>query len=216
MGGRGSSSGKAGKGSGTSKAGKVRNEKVVLGEGETPFATFIPSTEVPEGDIFNIAVVKNKDGQYIFKGYIPPASTIKIDQTSQEYQKTLRDYNVHAKFNSDGTVDVTKGGLFTKKRKFKSIDAFEKEATAKLDGSAAFWQKHIDITEKGIISQLDAEHIKSTINRQKMYATATTRKQFGTEISKSMKYPKMRVTAAQQMKARISVVVDEARKKLKK
>lgn len=216
MGGRGSSSGKAGKGSGTSKAGKVRNEKVVLGEGEIPFATFTPSTQTPEGSSSNLIVVKNKDGQYIFKGYIPPASTIKIDQTSPEYQRTLRDYNVHAIFNSDGTVDVTKGGLFTKKRKFKSIDAFEKEVSTRLDGSAKFWQSSIDRIEQGIITQLDAEHIKSTINRQKMYATATTRKQFGTEISKSMKYPKMRVTAAQQMKARISVVVDEARKKLKK
>lgn len=204
MGGRGSSSGKAG----------GRAEKVLLQSGETVYATFEPSRTVKEGDPYNIGVAKNANGEYRYIGYIPPANSVTIDKSSTEYKRELRNYNINAKFKADGTVEVTKGGLFTKKRTFKTIDAFEKETSAKLNGSMDYWQKTLDYREKGYLDYMTAQKWKAEMARS--FSTPTVRGKYQSQIVNDMKYPKMRIAAAQDMKSRLAVAISQAKSRLKK
>ena len=204
MGGRGSSSGKAGR----------EGEKVLLQNGETVYATFEPSRTVKEGDPYNIGVAKNANGEYRYIGYIPPANSVTIDKSSTEYKRELRNYNINAKFKADGTVEVTKGGLFTRKRVFKSVDAFEKETSAKLDGSIEYWQKTLDYREKGYLDDMTAQKWKAEMARS--FSTPTVRGKYQSQIVNDMKYPKMRIAAAQDMKSRLAVAISQAKSRLKK
>lgn len=207
MGGRGSSSGKAG--------GRASdNEKAALRSGETVYATFEPSRTVKEGDPYNIGVAKNANGEYRYIGYIPPANSVTIDKSSTEYKRELRNYNINAKFKADGTVEVTKGGLFTRKRVFKSVDAFEKEISTKLDGSIKYWQKTLDYREKGYLDYMTAQKWKAEMARS--FSTPTVRGKYQSQIVNDMKYPKMRIAAAQDMKSRLSVAISQAKSRLKK
>ena len=207
MGGRGSSSGKAG--------GRASdNEKAALRSGETVYATFEPSRTVKEGDTYNIGVAKTANGDYRYTGHIPSSDSVKIDKNSAEYKRELRNYNVNAKFKADGTVEVTKGGLFTKKRTFKTIDAFEKETSAKLNGSMDYWQKTLDRSAEGYIAEATAQKWKAEMSRT--FASPTTKRKYQSEIINGMKYPKMRIAAAQDMKSRLAVAISQAKSRLKK
>ena len=207
MGGRGSSSGKR-------TGGASDNEKAALRSGETVYATFEPSRAVKEGDPYNIGVAKNANGEYRYIGYIPPANSVTIDKSSTEYKRELRNYNINAKFKADGTVEVTKGGLFTRKRVFKSVDAFEKETSAKLNGSMDYWQKTLDYREKGYLDDMTAQKWKAEMSRT--FASPTTKRKYQSEIINGMKYPKMRIAAAQDMKSRLAVAISQAKSRLKK
>lgn len=207
MGGRGSSSGKAG-------SGASDNEKATLRSGETVYATFEPSRTVKEGDTYNIGVAKTANGDYRYTGHIPSSDSVKIDKNSAEYKRELRNYNVNAQFKADGTVEVTKGGLFTKKRTFKTIDAFEKETSAKLNGSMDYWQKTLDRRAKGYIAEATAQKWKAEMSRT--FASPTTKRKYQSEIINGMKYPKMRIAAAQDMKSRLAVAISQAKSRLKK
>ena len=204
MGGRGSSSGKAGSGA----------EKVLLQSGETVYATFEPSRTVKEGDPYNIGVAKSANGDYRYTGYIPSVDSVAIDKSSIEYKRELRSYNVNAQFKADGTVEVTKGGLFTKKRTFKTIEAFEKETSAKLNGSMDYWQKALDRSAEGYIAEATAQKWKAEMSRT--FSSPTTRHKYQSEIINGMKYPKMRIAAAQDMKSRLAVAISQAKSRLKK
>lgn len=207
MGGRGSSSGK--------EAGRARdNEKAALRSGETVYATFEPSRTVKEGDTYNIGVAKTANGDYRYTGYIPSSDSVKIDKNSAEYKRELRNYNVNAQFKADGTVEVTKGGLFTKKRTFKTIDSFEKETSAKLNGSMDYWQKTLDRRAEGYIAEATAQKWKTEMSRT--FASPTAKRKYQSEIVDGMKYPKMRISAAQDMKSRLAVAISQAKSRLNK
>ena len=207
MGGRGSSSGKAGRRASD-------NEKATLRSGETVYATFEPSRTVKEGDPYNIGVAKSANGDYRYTGYIPSVDSVAIDKSSIEYKRELRSYNVNAQFKADGTVEVTKGGLFTKKRTFKTIDAFEKETSAKLNGSMDYWQKALDRSAEGYIAEVTAQKWKAEMSRT--FASPTTKRKYQSEIINGMKYPKMRIAAAQDMKSRLAVAISQAKSRLNK
>lgn len=201
---KGSLSGKAGSGA----------EKVLLQSGETVYATFEPSKTVKEGDPFNIGVAKSANGDYRYTGYIPSVDSVAIDKSSIEYKRELRNYNVNAQFKADGTVEVTKGGLFTKKRTFKTIEAFEKETSAKLNGSMDYWQKALNRSAEGYIAEATAQKWKAEMSRT--FASPTTKRKYQSEIINGMKYPKMRIAAAQDMKSRLAVAISQAKSKLNK
>lgn len=207
MGGRGSTSGKR-------TGGASDNEKAALRSGETVYATFEPSRTVKEGDTYNIGVAKTANGDYRYTGHIPSSDSVKIDKNSAEYKRELRNYNVNVQFKADGTVEVTKGGLFTKKRTFKTIDAFEKETSAKLNGSMDYWQKTLDRRAKGYIAEATAQKWKAEMSRT--FASPTTKRKYQSEIINGMKYPKMRIAAAQDMKSRLAVAISQAKSRLKK
>ena len=206
MGGRGSSSGKADRGASD-------NKKASLRSGEIVYATFEPSKTVKEGDPYNIGVAKTANGDYRYTGYIPSSDSVKIDKTSAEYKRELRNYNVNAQFKADGTVEVTKGGLFTKKRTFKTVDAFEKETSAKFNGSMDYWQKALDRSAEGYIAEATAQKWKAEMSRT--FASPTTKRKYQSEIINGMKYPKMRIAAAQDMKSRLAVAISQAKKQTK-
>lgn len=194
--------------------GEGTNSKSVLKDGETVYATFEPSKTVKEGDQFNIGVAKSANGNYRYTGYIPSVDSVAIDKSSIEYKRELRNYNVNAQFKADGTVEVTKGGLFTKRRTFKTIDAFEKETSAKLNGSMDYWQKTLDRSAEGYIAEATAQKWKTEMSRT--FASPTTKRKYQSEIINGMKYPKMRIAAAQDMKSRLAVAISQAKSKLSK
>lgn len=153
-------------------------------------------------------VAKTENDEYIYKVNWDKSEK-KIDKTSTEYQRALRDYNVKATFNSDGTVSVTKGGIFSRKVKFKTISAFEKEVNKRLDGYKNYYDNSAKLTKSGRISQLKAEVLKGYIRND----TPNALKKFNKEMQDSLLSARTRSAAAQDMKERLYAVIDKAKKK---
>lgn len=200
--GRGSS--KAGGGSGGNKA------TANLPANETPFAVFYPSTQTPEGHIDNVLITETTDGRYLYKGSFPSPDSIKVDKSSTEYRRAAKDYNIKASFKSDGSVEVQKDGIFSRKKTFKSIDAFEKECNSRIDASIKYHQDSLGRRAKGEMSQIEAINFRTQIARTS--STATSRRAAGNQFAKEMVYQKTQIAAAQDSKAKLAVIVSKAKK----
>lgn len=203
MGGRGSSSGK-GKSGGSANTPNIQ----AMSQGEESYVKLPPTWLNKDGQT---VVAKTADGEYVYKvGF--DKTDYRIDTDSSEYKKALQGYNIKASFKADGSVSVAKGGLFSKKRTFKTIDAFEKEANKKLDAYKAYYDRDTRLTKSGRITQLQAENLKSLIYND----TPNALKRFNDSLKTSLMSSRTRSVAAQDMKERLSVAVRNARKKIAK
>lgn len=201
-------------GRGSSKvgnSGKSNNENANLPANETPFAVFYPSTQTPKGHIDNVLVTETTDGRYLYKGFIPSPNSIKVDKNSAEYKRAVREYNIKASFKADGSVEVQKGGLFSRKKSFKSVDAFENECNSRLDKSIKYYQDSLDRRAKGEMSEIEAINFRTKIARTS--SSATSRRATGNEFAKGMIYPKTQIAAAQNSKAKLAITIDNAKKR---
>lgn len=180
---------------------KAQRKKLSKNSDEVPFAEFASTSKNPKGSAENVMIVRNAKGDYIFKGNIPKASSIKIDKSSQDYKDTLKQYNVKAAFNSDGSVTVSRGGLYGKKQTFKTDDAFKTDASKKLDTMKQHYQKSLDRREKGFMPQIEAENMKTSMS--KMFTTTTNRQSMSKQFTKEMKNAKTHVTAIDDMQSRL-------------
>lgn len=179
-----------------------------LGPGEEAYVKMPPTALYKDG---KTVVVKTEDGHYIYKGGFDKSDRA-VDTQSAEYRRDLQSYNVHAKFNADGSVTVTKGGLFDRKRNFSTIDAFQKEANSRLDKSIAYHKQQEQLTKNGRISQIAAENLRTSVRND----TANALRKFGQYMSDSAHSSRTNAAAAQDMKARLDKVVSDAKKKVKR
>ena len=187
----------------------ANNSQTQLANGEETYVKLPPSALYKDGQII---VAKDADGRYIYKvGF--EKSTGAIDKNSTEYKRALRDYNVKAQFNADGSVTVTKGGLYSQKRKFKSVDAFQKETETRIDKYIDYYKKQEQATSQGRISQIQAENLKSSLKNSASYHSPL--QQFGKSLTKDMESSRIQQTAAQDMKTRLAHACSEAKKKQK-
>jgi len=155
-----------------------------------------------------IVVVRTADGNYIYRGPLP-SSGRKVDVSSPEYKSALREYNIHVKFNGDGSVSITKGGLYDRKRTFASVESFQKDANARLDKIVSYYNQQESLTRKGRISQISAENLKSSVRND----TPNALKKFSKHLEEDAHRSRVMSTAAKDMKNRLSAVISEAKKK---
>ena len=136
----------------------------------------------------------------------------RVDETSDTYKNELRSDNVKASFKSDGTVEVANGGLFSRKKKFKNVDAFQSEVNKKLDAKINYYNTSSESIEKGFLpyGQLAAENYANLI-KSRTLSDAT--KQIRKDMEGYIKTNKTKSAAAQDMKERLSKLVDDYRKR---
>lgn len=193
MGSRGGSSGSKGGGGGSAIQGK-------------DFASFPPTPLNKQGER---VVTLTDDGDYIYSRAIPNFSDTTIDTNSLEYKRALRDYNVKAQFNADGSVSVAKGGLFSRKQKFKNINDFQNEADKRIDTQVNRWKSEENRVKSGRLTQIEAESIRLTVrNNTPSMAIKNINKGFKEQITTSRTYAK----AGEDMKRRLKRVISNAKK----
>lgn len=157
----------------------------------------------------NETLVTEKDGEYRYQGYTPEYSK-KIDTADPEYKRVLRDNNVKVKFTASGEAVVSKGGLFSRGKTFKTIDAFQTEANRRLDAIAERGRSEFDRVKSGRMVQIEAENLKSYA---KDHTISDTKGHYEKQASASMKSARIQQEAALDMKRRLATVVDAAKRK---
>lgn len=171
------------------------------------FISFAP-TALNKGKERVVTLADN--GDYIYSRSIPSFDDINVDTNSQGYKRALRDYNIKAKFNENGTVTVTSGGLYSRKQTFKNTDAFSDDATKRIDNLKSYWSGQEQRIRSGVLTQLEAESIKSTvIKSSKSMAIKSINSGFKERISSAMNY----TAAADDMKRRLNNAISKAKKR---
>lgn len=162
--------------------------EVILREGKTWLN--------PEG---KPVVTKNKKGEYIYLPYFKKSDK-KFDKESNEYKRSLKEYNIKAGVHKDGRVTVTKGGIYSRKQTFKSADAFKKDANKKLDKQIKYNEHMMNKLKNGVLTygDLDVSSIKSAIRNK------TNLKDINKSLSERYEYHRMQVEAAKDMKRRLN------------
>lgn len=180
------------------------------GGGGSDFASFSP-TALDSSRERVITLTNN--GDYIYSRAIPNFNDIRIDTNSSEYKRALRDFNVKAQFNADGTVSVANGGLFSRKQKFNNTSDFQKEVNKRIDSRVDYWKSEEKRVKSGKLTQIEAENIKSTIkNKSKSMAIKDINKSFKEQIAQARTYSE----AGEDMKRRLSNAISNSRKSNKK
>lgn len=172
----------------------------------TDFVSFPPTSLTKQRQR---VITLTDDGNYIYSRAIPNFSESKIDTNSREYKRALRDFNVKAQFNADGSVSVANGGLFSRKQKFKNINDFQKEANKRIDNQVNRWKSEENRVKSGRLTQIEAENIRLTVrNNTPSMAIKAIHKGFEEQITISKTY----IKAGEDMKRRLDRVVNNARK----
>ena len=182
MGAHTSKAGSGGGGSSGSSPDLRANESVFLLNGKTP------------------VIALSDDGSYRYLGFIPNWTTMQADNQSQAYKQAIRDYNIKLQTHSDGTVTVEKGGLYSRKRTFKSKSEFKKDAEKRLSDSGFRDVSRLSDIEKGIIPQIQAENFRS-ITRRLSSSMAT--KEMNKQIRETMQGAVDRYSAYQTAKTKL-------------
>lgn len=202
MGGRGSSSSKAKNGGGgSSNNTEEKTTGYKLQEGEQAVVRLTPNWLNPEGQVI---VIKDNDGNYVYKvGFSKDNSP--IDTNSTEYKRALSEYNVKASVKTDGTVEISKGGLYSRKKTFKTVDAFQKDVNDKLDSRISYYQKQADSMKKGVLpySQVQAENYQKLVRTNEPNALTLIAK----DLNNSIHNARTKVQAAEDMKSRLNMTL---------
>ena len=170
------------------------------------FVSFPPTPLNKQGER---VVTLTDDGSYIYSRAMPNFSDTTIDTNSLEYKRALRDYNVKAQFNADGSVYVTKGGLFSRKQKFKNINDFQNEANKRIDTQVNRWKSEESRVKSGRLTQIEAEHIRLTVrNNTPSMAIKNINKGFKEQITTSRTH----IKAGEDMKRRLKRAINNAKK----
>ena len=164
---------------------------------ERAFASFAPTPLHPDGE----AVVSlDSDGRYKYLGRVPNWTQIRVDKDSAEYKRERNDYNIRLSVHSDGSVTVEKGGLYDRKKTYKTKKAFLKDAEKRMDSRSSFVTASLNSKVHGGISQIEAEKFKSIVrNNTKSMAI----KKMNSIMQDTMKSIVTRYTAAQDAKEKL-------------
>lgn len=189
------------------RGGKRAGAGYQLKPGEEVYARLAPTWQNKQGEIM---IIKDTNGKYVYTGYVDSATGV-TDKNSIEYKSTLKNNNVNAKFINDGTVEVSKGGLFSKKKTFKSIDDFQKEVNTRLDANIKYENTNINNLKNGILpySQVQASTYKNILSNN---PSSQAMKLISKDLNKQIKSAKTNLDAIQDMKQRLNVVVNNYKK----
>ena len=154
-------------------------------------------------------LVTEKDGAYRYQAYVPEYNKA-IDTSDPLYKRALRGYNVKAQFTASGEVVVTKGGLFARKRTFKTVDAFQKEVNQRLDQNIRYYDEYAELTKSGYMSQGEAEMLRHDVRNMTVSDAMRSYEKQNYSIQKESR---IYAEAARDMKRRLAVAVEEAKRR---
>lgn len=178
--------------------------------GGSDFASFSPTALNSSRER---VITLTNDGDYIYSRTIPNFNDTRIDTNSSEYKRALREFNIKAQFNADGSVSVANGGLFSRKQKFKNTSDFQKEANKRIDSRINYWKSEESRVKSGKLTQIEAESIKSTVrNKSKSMAIKDINNAFKEQITQARTYS----AAGEDMKRRLSNAISNTRKNNRK
>lgn len=178
--------------------------------GGSDFASFSPTALNSSRER---VITLTNDGDYFYSRAIPNFNDIRIDTNSSEYKRALRDFNVKAQFNADGSISVANGGLFSRKQKFKNTSDFQKEVDKRIDSRINYWKSEENRVKSGKLTQIEAESIKSTVrNKSKSMAIKDINNAFKEQITQARTYSE----AGEDMKRRLSNAISNASKNNRK
>lgn len=181
-----------------------------IGGGGSDFASFSPTALNSSRER---VITLTNDGDYIYSRTIPNFNDTRIDTNSSEYKRALREFNIKAQFNADGSVSVANGGLFSRKQKFKNTSDFQKEANKRIDSRINYWKSEESRVKSGKLTQIEAESIKSTVrNKSKSMAIKDINNAFKEQITQARTYS----AAGEDMKRRLSNAISNTRKNNRK
>lgn len=172
----------------------------------TDFVSFAPTALSNQRER---VITLTENGDYIYTRAIPNFDDTKIDTNSAEYKRAIRDFNVKAQFNSDGTVSVGNGGLYSRKQKFKNSNDFQTETNKRIDNRLKYWETEESRVKSGRLTQLEAENIKSAVKgKSKSMAIKEINNNFKEQITETRTY----IAAGEDMKRRLSTAISKAKK----
>lgn len=191
-----------GRGSSGSKASDSKK-----GGGSSPS---LKQTEISFASFSNgeAVVAVNSNGDYRYVRALPNPDT-NIDTSSAEYKRALSDYNVKAQFNSDGSVAVKKGGLYSRKTTFKSVDEFQRETNSRIDKQIKYYDGRKSSLLSGNISQIEAENFKHILQTN---SSAQALRKINTSLKESITSYNTFIKAGADMKLRLDVLINKRKK----
>lgn len=179
-----------------------------LKAGEKVYARSAPTSLNKEGKVM---IIEDADGNYVYKGFVGDYNK-KIDTNSIEYKRALNSVNVKAKFKADGSVEVVKGGLYSRKRTFKNVDELQKDANNKIDSLIQYEEKRINNTKQGILvlGEVHADNIKTMLRKNVL---ADAEKKIQEDLQGIIKTSKTNIDAYQNMKNRLNAFISQKKVK---
>lgn len=210
MGGRGSNS-KARQKKKKQVQGEETQRQVQTYDGNVFLKT--PGTSLnPNGEVW----IVEKNGQYkwVHANLLPDDGVIApVDKSSDLYRQQLSTLNIKAGINKSGQLVVQGKGLYSRKKTFKSVDDFEKDAKKRLESAKLYYNGGLQSIKDGVLSQLEAENMKSILQKNpSAQALGLIRKEVR-QTQKSLEYG---LAAANDMTERLSRMVSTAKQKLNK
>lgn len=183
-------------GRGSSKAGNGGNAAKIK-HGETVFAAFPSNSLHPNGDAI---ITRTSDDRYRYLGFVPNYDSIQIDKNSADYRRAERDFNIKAKITANGEVVVSAAGLYPRKKTYKSVDDFKKDAMKRISSRSEHNDAELRALKDGYVSQIQAENWKTLLAKK---TPSDALKQMQKDIKEDMKYLKERQKAADMARAKI-------------
>lgn len=193
MGGRGSNS-KARQKKKKQVQGEETQRQVQTYDGNVFLKT--PGTSLnPNGEVW----IVEKNGQYkwVHANLLPDDGVIApVDKSSDLYRQQLSTLNIKAGINKSGQLVVQGKGLYSRKKTFKSVDDFEKDAKKRLESAKLYYNGGLQSIKDGVLSQLEAENMKSILQKKSSGTSIRTHtkrstpnpKKFGVWFSRCQRY----------------------------
>ena len=145
------------RGGGSSKVGGASTESKLA----EVFASFAPSQRHPDGE----PLVTKRGDEYHYERTVPNVDDRPIDQSSDDWKAVARTLNMFAAVNSDGSVTVRPEGLYTRRRTFKSPEAFRADVEKRLQSARERFQHDLDRLRAGRLTRSEAENIKAAARK---------------------------------------------------
>jgi len=177
-----------------------------LKNNETAFVSFAPTALHPEGEPI---IARSDEGRYRYLGNIPDYADIKVDTDSSDYKQAQRDYNVKLRLLSNGGVEVSKGGLYSRARTYTNIDNFKQDVIHRINSRASFDIAELGSLQKGYISQIKAEYYRGLVKKN---SSSMALKAMNEAIKGDMQSIKSRLDVAEKAKRKLTQIIDQAKK----
>ena len=187
---------------------KLKRHERYMGSKKSDKSDLIPGEETLVS-MGNSPLVTKHDGKYLFKGYVSDY-TKKIDTESNEYKRELREFNVKASFTTNGGVQVKAGPLYSRAKKFKDIDSFERETNRRIDSIVNYANETARKRLAGEITQIHALNIESYM---KNHTKSDGYKKARGLLEDEIRDARIKAAAGEDMKRRLAASLENRRKR---
>lgn len=165
--------------------------------GEKSYVSLPPTRLHPEGEP---VIVETSDGSYRYTGQAPQWTRMRVDRSSDEYKRAIREYNIRFTTHADGTVTAQKGGLYQREKKYKSMRDFRRDAEKRINSRGSYDWNDFNSRAHGNVTQIEAESFRTIVRNN---SSSMAIKKIKREIDSRMQTAYTRYTALQDAIERI-------------